>query len=101
MSFAVAASVVDLVGNTPLVRLATLSAATGVDIYGKCEFMNPGGSVKDRAVVAMLRDANLAEGSTVVEGTAGNTGAALCFFGAALKLKVLLTVPDKVSTRLF
>ena len=66
------------IGNTPLIRLKAVSDATGCDIYGKAEFMNPGGSVKDRAALAIIEgaeaDGHLAPGGIIVEGTAGNTG---------------------------
>ena len=69
---------IDSIGNTPLIKLRAASAATGCEIYGKAEFLNPGGSVKDRAALAMIRDAEqrgtLRKGGVVVEGTAGNTG---------------------------
>ena len=69
---------IDTVGNTPLIRLANLSDETGCEILGKAEFLNPGGSVKDRAALWMIRaaeaDGSLKPGGTVVEGTAGNTG---------------------------
>ena len=77
----VANHVAAAVGNTPLIRLRRASAATGCTILGKAEFMNPGGSVKDRAALAILADAAergvLKRGGTVVEGTAGNTGIGL------------------------
>ncbi|MGZ0190174.1 MAG: pyridoxal-phosphate dependent enzyme, partial [Alphaproteobacteria bacterium] len=69
---------VDAIGNTPLIRLTAASEATGCEILGKCEFMNPGGSVKDRAALAIILDAEakglLKPGGVIVEGTAGNTG---------------------------
>ncbi|MYK27124.1 MAG: pyridoxal-phosphate dependent enzyme, partial [Gammaproteobacteria bacterium] len=69
------------VGNTPLIRMAALSEATGCEILGKAEFLNPGGSVKDRAALWMVREHEksgaLRPGGTVVEGTAGNTGIGL------------------------
>lgn len=69
-------NIAQLVGKTPLIRLNSLSDATGVEIFGKAEFMSIGGSVKDRPVVQMLLDASPAPGSFVVEATAGNTGSA-------------------------
>ena len=70
-----------LVGNTPLVRLRKASELTGCEILGKCEFLNPGGSVKDRAALAIVEDAEkkglLRPGGVIVEGTAGNTGIGL------------------------
>jgi len=74
-------SFLELVGNTPLIKLQAVSAETGCDIYGKAEFMNPGGSVKDRAAKAIIEAAEasgaLKKGGTIVEGTAGNTGISL------------------------
>ncbi|MCK5166824.1 MAG: pyridoxal-phosphate dependent enzyme, partial [Rhodospirillaceae bacterium] len=68
----------DAIGNTPLIRLNAASEATGCEILGKAEFMNPGGSVKDRTALYIIRDAEkrglLKPGGTIVEGTAGNTG---------------------------
>ena len=78
---------VGAVGNTPLIRLEHLSERTGCEILGKAEFMNPGGSVKDRAAKAIIEDAeasgNLAPGGLIVEGTAGNTGIGLTMVGNA------------------
>lgn len=89
------------IGNTPLIRLRAASRLTGCEIYGKCEFMNPGGSVKDRAARYMLQDALAAglieAGGTVVEGTAGNTGIGLTLAGNALGLKTLIAMPDTQS----
>ncbi|MDP3545420.1 MAG: pyridoxal-phosphate dependent enzyme, partial [Phreatobacter sp.] len=76
-----AANVVDVIGNTPLIRLSRASEATGCTILGKAEFMNPGQSVKDRAALYLVRDAIakglVRPGGTIVEGTAGNTGIGL------------------------
>lgn len=91
----------DAVGNTPLIRLRLASELTGCEIYGKCEFMNPGGSVKDRAAKYLLLDAleaGLVEpGGIVVEGTAGNTGIGLTLAGNALGLKTIIVMPDTQS----
>ena len=80
----------DAIGNTPLIRLRAVSDATGCDIYGKAEFMNPGGSVKDRAALAIIEDAeergDLRPGGLIVEGTAGNTGIGLTMVGNACLL---------------
>ena len=77
----------DAVGNTPLFRIESLSRLTGCEILGKAEFMNPGGSIKDRAAKGMIRDAEaegkLKPGATIVEGTAGNTGIGLGLLGAS------------------
>jgi len=89
------------VGNTPLIYLRSISEATGCHIYGKAEFMNPGGSVKDRAAKFMLLEAEksgkLRPGGTIVEGTGGNTGIALAAFGAAKGYKVLLCMPHIIA----
>ncbi len=89
------------VGNTPLIRLRQASELTGCEIFGKCEFMNPGGSVKDRAAKYMLLDAmdrgRIEPGGIVVEGTAGNTGIGLTLAGNALGLKTLIVMPETQS----
>jgi cysteine synthase len=91
----------EAVGNTPLIRLRLASELTGCEIYGKCEFMNPGGSVKDRAAKYLLLDAieaGLIEaGGIVVEGTAGNTGIGLTLAGNALDLKTIIVMPETQS----
>lgn len=92
---------VDCVGRTPLIRLAKLSAETGCEILGKAEFMNPGGSVKDRAALYIIRDAELRgalkPGGTVVEGTAGNTGIGLAHICAARGYRCVIVIPDTQS----
>lgn len=89
------------VGNTPLVRLAKVSEETGCEIYGKAEFLNPGGSVKDRAALAIVRDAEakglLRPGGVIVEGTAGNTGIGLALVGRALGYNSVIVIPDTQS----
>jgi cysteine synthase A len=91
-------SLVALVGETPLLRLKSISDAVGgTPVFGKCEWMSPGQSIKDRPVAQMLADANLPPHSLIVEATAGNTGSALCQFANALGHRVLLTVPDKIA----
>lgn len=91
----------DLIGNTPLVLLQTASAAAGCEIWGKCEFANPGASVKDRAALWIVRDAEargeLKAGGTVVEGTAGNTGIGLALVANALGYKTVIVMPDNQS----
>ena len=91
----------DHIGNTPLIHLRAASEHTGCTILGKAEFMNPGGSVKDRAAKFMLLDALrrglIAPGGTVVEGTAGNTGIGLTLAGNALGLKTIILMPDTQS----
>jgi cysteine synthase A len=89
------------VGNTPLIRLARLSQETGCEILGKAEFLNPGGSVKDRAALFIIEDAErrgtLKPGGTVVEGTAGNTGIGLAHICAARGYKCVIVIPDNQS----
>jgi cysteine synthase len=96
-----ASGVAQLVGNTPLVRLAAASAATGCDIYGKCEFLNPGGSVKDRAALSIIEDAErqgiLRPGGLIVEGTAGNTGIGLALIGNAKGYRTTIVIPETQS----
>ena len=86
------------VGNTPLIRLNKLSELTGCEILGKAEFMNPGGSVKDRAAYGIITDAEekglLKPGSTIVEGTAGNTGIGLTVIGHARGYKSVIVIPE-------
>lgn len=90
-------SVLDLVGNTPLIRLKRASEETGCDIYGKAEFLNPGQSIKDRAALWIIRDAEakglLKPGGTIVEGTAGNTGIGLAMVANALGYKAVIVIP--------
>ncbi|MEQ9022746.1 MAG: cysteine synthase A [Pseudomonadales bacterium] len=97
----VANSLLDLIGNTPLLKLKSVSELTGCDIYGKCEFLNPGGSVKDRTALGIIRKAEergeLQPGGTIVEGTAGNTGIGLCILGNALGYKIRIVMPMNQS----
>ena len=92
---------IDSIGNTPLIRLNGPSEATGCEIYGKAEFMNPGQSVKDRAALYIIRDAVekglLKPGGTIVEGTAGNTGIGLALVGAAMGFKTVIVIPETQS----
>lgn len=94
-------SVIDLIGNTPLVRLNRLSEETGCEILGKAEFLNPGQSVKDRPALEIVRaaerDGSLKPGGTIVEGTAGNTGIGIAMVGAALGYKVVIVMPRTQS----
>ena len=89
---------IDLIGNTPLIRLATASDRTGCEILGKCEFMNPGGSVKDRAALAIIDDAEakgvIRPGGIIVEGTAGNTGIGLAHVANARGYKTVIVIPE-------
>ena len=91
----------DLIGNTPLIRLKRASEETGCTILGKCEFLNPGQSVKDRAALYIIRDAErrgaLRPGGTVVEGTAGNTGIGLALVGNALGYRTVIVLPETQS----
>ncbi len=93
----VAPDVLGLIGNTPLVRLKHASEATGCEILGKAEFLNVGGSIKDRAALSIIRAARasgaLKPGGTIVEGTAGNTGIGLALVGAALGHPVVIVMP--------
>ena len=89
------------IGNTPLIRLEGPSKATGCEILGKAEFLNPGGSVKDRAALAIVRDAErrglLRPGGTIVEGTAGNTGIGLALVANALGYRAVIVMPETQS----
>ena len=90
-----------VIGNTPLIRLRAASEATGCEILGKAEFMNPGQSVKDRAALYMIRDAvargELRPGGTIVEGTAGNTGIGLALVGASKGFRTVIVIPETQS----
>jgi cysteine synthase len=94
-------SIIDLIGNTPLLRLNRASDRTGCEILGKCEFLNPGQSVKDRPALGIVREAEAAgqlrPGGTIVEGTAGNTGIGLALVGAALGYRVVIVMPRTQS----
>jgi cysteine synthase A len=94
-------SVLGAIGNTPLIRLRRASEATGCEILGKAEFMNPGQSVKDRAALGIIRDAEakglLKPGGRIVEGTAGNTGIGLAMVASALGYKTTIVIPRTQS----
>lgn len=94
-------TVLDLIGNTPLLRLKKASELTGCDIYGKAEFLNPGQSVKDRAALGIIRKAEasgkLRPGSTIVEGTAGNTGIGLALVASVLGYTCRIVMPRTQS----
>ncbi len=96
-----AADLSAIVGNTPLVRLRRASEETGCEILGKCEFMNPGQSVKDRAALWIIRDAvargALRPGGVIVEGTAGNTGIGLALVGASMGFRTVIVIPETQS----
>lgn len=89
--------IIDLIGNTPLVRLRQASELTGCEILGKAEFLNPGGSIKDRTALGIIRDAEasgaLKPGGTIVEGTAGNTGIGITILANALGYKSVVVMP--------
>ncbi len=88
----------DAIGNTPLIKLREASENTGCDIYAKCEFLNPGGSVKDRAALYIIKDAEekglLKPGGVIVEGTAGNTGIGLALVGCASSYRTIIVIPE-------
>src|SRR5271156_2133375 len=93
--------IIEAIGNTPLIKLERVSAATGCTILGKAEFMNPGQSVKDRAALFIIQDAvkkgQLKPGGVVVEGTAGNTGIGLALVGNAMGYRSVIVIPETQS----
>ena len=93
--------VIGAIGRTPLIKLRAASQSTGCTILGKAEFMNPGGSVKDRAALAIIKDASargtLRPGGVVVEGTAGNTGIGIAMVASALGYRAVIVIPDTQS----
>jgi cysteine synthase A len=97
----IATDTLALIGNTPLVRLAGPSAASGAEIFAKCEFANPGASVKDRAALFIVEDAEargqLQPGGTIVEGTAGNTGIGLALVANAKGYRTIIVMPETQS----
>jgi cysteine synthase len=98
---AIHANLAQAIGNTPLIRLNKVSDATGCEILGKAEFLNPGQSVKDRAALYIIRDAvargALKPGGTIVEGTAGNTGIGLALVGASMGFRTVIVIPETQS----
>ena len=92
---------IEAIGRTPLVKLRKVSELTGCTILGKAEYANPGGSVKDRAALAIIRDAEkrglLKPGGVIVEGTAGNTGIGLAVVGNALGYRTVIVIPETQS----
>src|SRR5215470_16291471 len=92
---------IDSIGHTPLIKLRAASQATGCDIYGKAEFLNPGGSVKDRAALAIIEDAEkrgkLRPGGVIVEGTAGNTGIGIALVANARGYRSVIVMPETQS----
>src|SRR5689334_1867753 len=97
----IAASALDLIGNTPLVRLNRIVPAGSAEVLAKVESRNPGGSVKDRIALAMIEEAEasgaLKPGATIVEPTSGNTGIGLALVAAVKGYKLILTMPDDMS----
>src|SRR6202165_5224015 len=93
--------IIEAIGNTPLIKLERVSAATGCAILGKAEFMNPGQSVKDRAALFIIQDAvergELRPGGVIVEGTAGNTGIGLALVANALGFRTVIVIPETQS----
>ncbi len=97
----IAPDIISLIGNTPLLTLKGPSQETGCTILGKAEFLNPGGSVKDRAALGIIEDAEklglLKPGGIIVEGTAGNTGIGLALVGASLGFRTVIVIPETQS----
>ena len=91
----------ECIGNTPIIKLKVASEISGCEIYGKCEFLNPGGSVKDRPALQIIIDAikkkQIEKGGTIVEGTAGNTGIGLCLVGNSIGLNSIIVMPRTQS----
>src|SRR5271165_4520286 len=97
----VAEEITELVGQTPVLHLRKLSPAGGADVYAKLEYLNPGGSIKDRAALGMItkaeRDGRLKPGATIFEATAGNTGVGLALIATGRGYKTVLAVPEGFS----
>ena len=94
-------SILDTVGKTPLVKLNRVGADLSCNMYAKCEFFNPGGSIKDRIAYQMVMDAEkegrIKRGDTLIEPTSGNTGIGLALAGAVRGYRVIITMPEKMS----
>src|SRR5882672_1626790 len=94
-------TILDAVGNTPVVRLNHIGSELACELYGKCEFLNPGGSVKDRIAVKMIEEAEksgrIKPGDTLIEATSGNTGIGFAMAGAAKGYHIIITMPEKMS----
>ena len=94
-------SILNTIGNTPMVRLEKIAKNLSCQLYAKCEFMNPGGSVKDRIALQMVEDAEqsgrIKPGDTLIEATSGNTGIGLCMVAAAKSYQVIIVMPEKMS----
>src|SRR5579872_5344477 len=99
MSETITMSIPHSIGDTPLVEITRMDVPDGVRLFAKLEYMNPGGSIKDRMVQYIIDDAersgHLVPGATIVENTSGNTGAAVAMLAAARGYRVILTMPDK------
>ena len=93
--------ILDRIGRTPMVRLTRVAAGLPIPVLGKCEFLNPGGSVKDRIALSIIEEADrlgrIAPGATLVEATAGNTGLGLALVAAARGYRLVCVLPEKMS----
>lgn len=94
-------SIAEVIGKTPLLKMRTLSNEAGANIYAKCEFLNPSGSVKDRIALGMIEEAlksgTIHQNTTIIEPTSGNTGIGLASICAAKGIKLILTMPESMS----
>lgn len=91
-------NILECVGNTPLVKLNRVAQDVKCEVVVKCEFLNPGGSVKDRPAKRMVEHARMAEGTTLIEPSSGNMGIGLALAGAVYGIPVDITMPDKMSS---
>src|SRR5271165_3937327 len=100
-SLRIAEEITELVGKTPVLHLRRIAPAGAADVYAKLEYLNPGGSIKDRAALGMIQraeqDGRLRPGTTIFEATAGNTGVGLALIGCRRGYQVVLAVPEKFS----
>ena len=94
-------TILEAIGNTPVVRLEKIGRELSCELYGKCEFLNPGGSVKDRIAIKMVEDAEkegrIKPGDTLIEATSGNAGIGMALVGAVKGYKIIITMPEKMS----
>ena len=94
-------NILQYIGNTPLVKLNKVTKTLKCNVYAKCEFLNPAGSIKDRVALAMIEDAEkmgkIKPGYTLIEATSGNTGIGLAMAGAVKGYKIIITMPNKMS----
>src|SRR5687767_1520307 len=94
-------NILETIGKTPTVRLHRIGKELNCELYGKCEFFNPGGSVKDRIAIALIEDAEkrglIKPGDTLIEATSGNTGIGFALAGAVKGYKIIITMPEKMS----